>query len=58
MSFHVASHFNLYNKKYISFHIIMQVKIQIKMWIAIKQESQKKEHFSSQEIKDIFSRDI
>jgi hypothetical protein len=36
----------------------MQGKLQIKMWIAMKQESQKKEHFSSQEIKNIFSRDI
>jgi hypothetical protein len=42
MSFHVAYHFNLYNNKYIFVHNIMQVKIQIKMWIAMKQESQKR----------------
>jgi hypothetical protein len=58
MSFHVASHFNPYNNKYISLHNIMQGKIQIKMWIAMKQESQKKEHFLSQETKNIFSGEI
>jgi hypothetical protein len=50
MPFHVASDFNIYNKKHIYFHNIMQGKYKIKMWIEMKQESQKNEHFSSQEI--------